>query len=82
MLQIPVFAVQVLFAKHLAILQLSKALVLQPSQHLLQLLTLLILTYSQVHCIDDVFDLSQGLGQVGVFLTPLCGGKEATERSH
>ena len=81
MLQIPVFAVQVLLAKQLAVLQLGCALVLQPSQHFLQLLVLFILTYSQIHCSNDVADLSQGTWKVKVFLTSLCGSKVPTDSS-
>lgn len=54
------FAVQVLFAKHLAILKLGKAFVFQPGQHFLKLLKLLIFIYSQVHCCNNITDLSQG----------------------
>lgn len=59
MLQVPVFAVQVLFAEHLAVLELGETLVLQPGQHFLQLLTPLVLIHSQVHCSNDVADLNQ-----------------------
>lgn len=79
-LQVPVFAVQVLLAEHLAVLQLGQALVLQPSQHFLQLLALLVLVHSRVHCGDDVPDLGQGAGQVGLLLAPLCGDELQTVR--